>query len=220
MLFHRCFSYHITLSFIAVTISDLHYDCRFVAGSCWRGWSSRRYRSEGTSLNTVFTLQEVSTTFQSQVNSFGYLGTVSCLWPPHREKEALQERGVKLGPMGCRDPKVVQVLQDQMGQRYIETRRTKTLNNIFIWCFTACVIPFRTFLGKSWSSRCCWRARRSRTSGNARRERHTRTFRPKGRCSKLKNTIRFLNFSIIWPFVEQNVCYWFPIYPSLKFWEM
>lgn len=31
------------------------------------------------------------------------------------EREVLQEKEVKLGPMGCRDPKVVQVHPDQMG---------------------------------------------------------------------------------------------------------
>lgn len=39
------------------------------------------------------------------------------LFVPHREREDPQERGVKLGLMGCRDPKVVQVPQDLMGQR-------------------------------------------------------------------------------------------------------
>lgn len=39
-------------------------------------------------------------------------------------------------------------------------------------------------LGQSWSNWFCWRAWSSRTSGNARRERHTRTIRPKRQYSK------------------------------------
>lgn len=43
--------------------------------------------------------------------------------PVQEEKEAPQEREVKSGPMGCRDPKAVQVHQDQMDQRVMPVHR-------------------------------------------------------------------------------------------------
>lgn len=44
------------------------------------------------------------------------------------EKEALQEREVTSDPMGCWDPKVVQVHQDQMGQRATLVQRGQVEN--------------------------------------------------------------------------------------------
>lgn len=65
---------------------------------------------------------------------------------PRREREALQEREVKLDPMACQDLRVVQVDQDQMGQRYINTLQTKTICNISTCCmFTISLAVCGTF---------------------------------------------------------------------------
>jgi len=107
---------------------------------------------------------------------------------PYREKEAHQEKEVKLGPMGSRDPKVVRVEQDQMGQRYQFNKTVKrfTLKTVtFVsgdisWCTSR-------ISGQPRSKGSWWRARRCRTSGDARGERHTRTLRAKGRCCKSRD---------------------------------
>lgn len=54
-----------------------------------------------------------------------------------RENEALQEREVKSGPMGCRDLKEVQVDQDQTGQRYCNHKETLRLEEL-----TKQVLPY------------------------------------------------------------------------------
>lgn len=78
-----------------------------VTGSCRRGWSGRSYRFKGMALNT-------SESPSKQKSSHS---PISCM-NSYRENEVLQERGVKLGPVGYRVPKVVLVHLDQMGRRY------------------------------------------------------------------------------------------------------
>ena len=103
--------------------------------------------------------------------------------PTHRESEAHPEREVKVGPLVCKDPKVVQVHQDQMVQRY---------GGIYHHCLCTWVMVmmmmvmmfWSSVLGQSRSNWFCWRAWSSRTSGNARRERHTWTIRPQRQHSK------------------------------------
>lgn len=83
------------------------------------------------------------------------LSAVNGYWmiSPCREKEALLEKEVKLGLMVCRDQKVVQVDQDQMGQRYYNYRTTRTksppkqiLHNVFSQPTSLCFIYFRVTL--------------------------------------------------------------------------
>lgn len=142
----------------------------FVAGSCWRGWNSRIYRSEGMLLNTHVTPQEVYISFQSRVCSCSYV----C--PPQGERGPPGERG-EVGPNGLQGPKGSPGAPGPDGPKVKLDVRTKKY--LMCW-FSARLILDRWFVGKSWFSRYCRRARRSRTSGNARREGHTRILRPKG----------------------------------------
>lgn len=112
----------------------------FFPGSCWRGWNCWWYRSKGKSVCIGYFLCFIAKYFPSYTVfklPFSQKSFILSFHPirncfmslsfdcPRREREALQEREVKLDPMACQDLRVVQVDQDQMGQRYIKTCKRK-----------------------------------------------------------------------------------------------